>query len=148
MGASDSSDGLIDLAALRLFFEKNIPFHGNLGVSVTRLERGSAEVYLPYQEMLTGNPNTPALHGGALATIADAAGGLVLLSHLRPKVQLATIDLRMDFLQPAMCSDLWCSARIVRLGAQVGFTSMQLFQEGERLVAEGRAAFSISRHRS
>ena len=146
--SKDDTSELVDLVALRQFFEEEIPFHRTLGLSVTRLDRGQAELLVPYGHHLTGNPKGPVLHGGVMASVADAAGGLALLSNLPAHVNLATIDLRIDYIRPAACDDLWCSARIVRLGAQVGFTAMSLVQRGDYIVAEVRAAYSLSRRRS
>jgi uncharacterized protein (TIGR00369 family) len=136
----------MDLEALAAFFEEGIPFNKVLGVKVDSLTPGRVLLRIPYKPMLIGNPMRPALHGGVISSLADAAGGLAVWSTLDPACSLSTIDLRVDYLRPGRDQDLRCSAEIVRSGNRVGVSAMALYHEDPSLlVADARGVYNIKR---
>ena len=52
-----------------------IPFNAYLGIDVTEVGVGLVRMRVPYRPELVGDPLKPALHGGVLAAVIDAAGG-------------------------------------------------------------------------
>jgi uncharacterized protein (TIGR00369 family) len=75
-----------------------------------------SEIYieLPYSPLLMGNPSVPCLHGGAVATMIDHAGGFCAWSCLNDaKTRVSTADLRIDYLHPAPCELLLFHAKIL-----------------------------------
>lgn len=93
----------IDLEAVRAAFEQLVPFNHALGMMVDSASADPAVVVLrlPWAEHLVGNPETGAIHGGALTAALDAAGGAAVFFKLREPVPIATLDLRVDTLKPA-----------------------------------------------
>ena len=140
-------DGMSEFESLVHFFEELIPFNKYLGLKVERIAVGETRMMIPFAPWLIGDPNRPALHGGVTTALADAAGGLAALTTLEPGAALSTIDLRMDFLQHGLTDEaLWCEAEVRRTGARVVVVHMRVLQCGDdRLVAEGRGAYSINR---
>jgi uncharacterized protein (TIGR00369 family) len=134
-------DGLI------AFFEQGIPFNAWLGMKVERLEPGLAVVRIPFRPELVGDPTRPALHGGVLSTLADTAGGLAAFAMLdNPLVdRVSTLDLLVDYLLPARPEDLWCEARLVRLGNKVAQVHMTIRQGDDHVCVEGRAVYNVIR---
>src|SRR4051794_27645145 len=59
---------------LRQIMEDFIPFNRYLGVKLAGQRKGFARLEIPYREELVGDPMRPALHGGVLSALADAAG--------------------------------------------------------------------------
>jgi uncharacterized protein (TIGR00369 family) len=127
--------------------EKHAPFNRLLGLKGERLEHGRAVIVLPVREDFIGDPIRPALHGGVVSTLIDTAGGAAAWSALGPGETVSTVDLRVDFLEPAsLGSPLRAEARLLRKGNRVCHVRVSVTQD-ERLVAEGSAVYNIHRRR-
>lgn len=135
----------MDLDALREFFETGIPFNRVLGLKIDHLEAGICVIKLPFRDGLIGDSSRPAIHGGVVSATADTAGGLALWSSLGSQDRVSTIDMRVDYLRHGIAQDLWCRAEVARVGNRVGTTSMVVFQENDRVIAECRAVYNIRR---
>ena len=73
-----------------------------LGISIILVERGSALLQLPYSDRIIGDPETGIVHGGVVTTLMDSAAGCAVLSVTPEGYTIATLDLRIDYLQPAV----------------------------------------------
>ncbi len=130
---------------LEAFFEKSVPFNQLLGLRVVSTEKGRATLKIPYSERLVGDSSRPAIHGGVISALADSAGGLAAWTTLNAGKAVSTIDLRIDYLQPAGPADLVCIADVIRTGNRVVVVSMSVFQGAEEIkVAEGRGVYNIN----
>ena len=142
-GAILSSDKLV------AFFEQQIPFNRHLGIQVIEVEKGECLIKVPFHQDWIGDPHRPALHGGVLSTVADAAGGLAVFSVLSDlgADRASTVDLRIDYLRRGLLEDVYCRAKVLRVGNRVAVTEMACLQ-GENLdyvAAECRAVYNIHR---
>ena len=95
---------------------------------------------LPYKESFERMPGSGQWHGGVIATFIDIAGDFVLM--LATGRGIPTIDLRIDFVRPAVDTDLTAKARLVRAGRSVGFADISVFNDEGRLIANGRGCYS------
>jgi uncharacterized protein (TIGR00369 family) len=131
------------------FFVNHIPFNRHLGLQVVSVEDGECLIKVPFRNEWVGDPNRPALHGGVLSTIADAAGGLAVFSVLTdPNTDRAsTVDLRVDYLRRGLLEDVYCRATLLRLGNRVAVTEMVCLQgeNQEYVTAKCRAVYNIHR---
>lgn len=73
-----------------------------LGISIILVERDSALLQLPYSDRIIGDPETGTVHGGVVTTLMDSAAGCAVLSVTPEGYTIATLDLRIDYLQPAI----------------------------------------------
>src|SRR4029077_17426417 len=106
---------------LKQAMEEMIPFNRYLGVRVADVKKGFARLEVPFREELVGDPMRPALHGGVLSALADAAGGAAVRASIDDETaRVSTIDLRIDYLRPARLVTVVAEARIVRTGNRVG----------------------------
>ena len=104
-----------------------------------------AVLSLPVRPDHVGDPRRPALHGGVLSSLIDTAGGVAAWSALGPNETVSTIDLRVDFLEPAGTgAPLRAEAELVRKGNRVCHVRVAVTQNGV-LVAEGRGVYNIHR---
>jgi uncharacterized protein (TIGR00369 family) len=127
--------------------EKHVPFNRLLGIRGERVEAGHAVLVLPVRPELVGDPRRPALHGGVLSTLIDAAGGAAAWSALGAGESVSTVDLRVDYLEPAgLGPPLRAEAHLIRKGNRVCHVKVALTQDGT-LVAEGRGVYNIHRRR-
>ena len=83
----------------------------------------------------------PILHGGTLAACVDTAGWYAL-EHVSPGNWVA-VDLRCDFLRPALPVPHRAVGRCLVAGRTVGVADVEIsaWDEPERLIAVGRARY-------
>jgi uncharacterized protein (TIGR00369 family) len=129
---------------LRLM-EQAIPFNRLLGIVGEHAGNGRGVLVLPVRPEFVGDPRRPALHGGVLSALIDTAGGVAAWTALGAHETISTVDLRVDFLEPAgLQAPLRAEAELVRKGNRVCHVRIALTQAGV-LVAEGRAVYNIHR---
>jgi uncharacterized protein (TIGR00369 family) len=125
--------------------EEQVPFNRLLGIKGESASNGRAVLVLPVRAEHVGDPRRPALHGGVLSSLIDTAGGVAAWSVLGPHESVSTVDLRVDYLEPAaLGGPLRAEAELVRKGNRVCHVRIALTQEGV-LVAEGRGVYNIHR---
>jgi uncharacterized protein (TIGR00369 family) len=93
-------------------------------------------VFGPLVERATG---TGQYHGGVIASLIDIAGDFALIAVLGYGVP--TINFRVDYLRPAMHSDLLAVARVRRAGRTVGVVDIDVADSSGRLIALGRGCY-------
>lgn len=80
---------------------RRIPHGSMLGIRVVDINRKTLVAELPYQDQAIGNPETGFLHSGAITVLIDQACGAMASLAVAPPAQVATLDLRLDWLRPA-----------------------------------------------
>jgi len=127
---------------LRIMAEQ-VPFNRLLGMHGESVAAGSCVLVLPVRPDFVGDFRRPALHGGVLSSLIDTAGGVAAWSALGPGESVSTVDLRVDFLEPAgLGGPLRADAQLVRKGNRVCHVRIAVTQDG-LLVAEGRGVYNI-----
>jgi uncharacterized protein (TIGR00369 family) len=63
---------------------------------------------------------------------------------MRRFAKLGTIDLRIDYLRPAVGERFVLRGEVLRLGSRVATTRMEFADAGGRLLATGSAAYIVS----
>jgi uncharacterized protein (TIGR00369 family) len=128
--------------------ERHVPFNRFLGLRGESIGDGRAVLILPVRPEFVGDPRRPALHGGVVSTLIDTAGGVAAWSVLHPGESVSTVDLRVDYLEPAgLSAPLRAEAELVRKGNRVCHVRVAVTQ-GDALIAEGRGVFNIHRGRA
>lgn len=128
--------------------ERHVPFNRFLGLRGESVAEGRAVLLLPVRSEFVGDPRRPALHGGVLSALIDTAGGVAAWSALGPGETVSTVDLRVDYLEPAGLGEpLRAEAELVRKGNRVCHVRIAVTQ-GRALVAEGRGVYNIHRRRA
>lgn len=143
--------------SLRQLFEEQIVFNRVMGLKITDIcaERVSARIDMKPE--LIGHFVHGRMHGGVISASLDALGGLACIAALgarhmdEPPLQrmlrfdkLGTIDLRIDYLRPAVSTHFALTAEVLRLGSRVGSTRMEFHAANGLLLATGSAAYIIS----
>ncbi|HEY8415272.1 MAG TPA: PaaI family thioesterase [Thermaerobacter sp.] len=123
--------------------DDEIPFRRLLGIRVVSAGAGQAILVMPWQPGL-GN-RFATVHGGALATLADAAMSNAILSSLAPGDRIGgTVELSIRFLQPAE-GDVRAEGRVLHAGGRVAFAQADLHDAAGRLVATAQGTFALRR---
>ncbi len=143
MGTDDSR--LDRLAALNRAFAAHIPFNNALGIALVALGDAHATQRLPPDPRWIGDIDAGTIHGGVITTLLDSCCGAAVFMALENPVFMATLDLRVDFLQPADAQRaLQGRADCYRLNRQVGFVRCSAWQDDpDDPVAVGAATFAI-----
>lgn len=118
------------------------PFARLLGIELVEAEDGYAEARLPFREELSSNTHTEIAHGGATYALADHVGGMAIIS--ATQVVCPTIDMRIDYLEPARC-DLRATATVVRRGGQVAPVDIEVHDAEDTHVATARGVYKVGR---
>jgi len=113
-------------------FITGIPYAKASGMTVTDMGQGHASLLLPARGTWTGDAERKLIHPGCLSVLADTACGVAVGTALEALEPFATLDLRMDYLRPAVAdTDLVCKAECHRLSRSVAFVRGELFQPGQ-----------------
>jgi len=82
-------------------FMEAIPHARALGMRLTRVSEGQAEIEMDYDARFIGDPETGVIHGGAISALMDTCCGAAAMSHPAAPGGTATISLRIDYMRPA-----------------------------------------------
>ena len=118
------------------------PFIAFLGLTVTEADptRQLVTMTLAMRPEFERGPGSGQWHGGPIAAVIDTVGDYALVMMLgRP---LPTINFRVDYLRPAVNTELTATARVRRAGRSVGVVDVDVTDGNGNLVAVGRAAYS------
>lgn len=120
---------------------KRPAFHGFLGPIAEGVDAdGTVSVRLPYKPEFSGSDSVQFYHGGIIASLIDLSAYAVVAIHTgRPA---PTIDLRIDYLRPALPPSLIAQAAILKLGKSTARVDVRILSDDLRLVAVGRGTFS------
>ncbi len=122
---------------------QQVPFNRLLGIQGESASAGACVLVLPVRPEFVGDFRRPALHGGVVSSLIDTAGGVAAWSALGPEESVSTVDLTVDYLEPAgLAAPLRASAQLVRKGNRVCHVRVAVTQDG-KLVAEGRGVYNI-----
>lgn len=135
-----------NLQVLAEGFIKNVPHVRECGMSIASLRAGDVEVSLPYRDAWLGDPERGVLHTGILSVLVDSASGLAVFTGLPKPEPIATLDLRMDYLRPALRDrELHCRAECYRVTTHIAFVRASVWQDDrEQPVALAQLVFMRS----
>lgn len=132
----------------------NIPFNRVIGLHLTEISLETVKAEFGMKPELIGNMTQQILHGGVIATVLDAVGGALAMSatyaalkglskeeRMARMFRLATLDMRVDYLQPGRGTQFVASASVLRVGKKVCVTRMELHNEEQTLIAAATATY-------
>jgi uncharacterized protein (TIGR00369 family) len=145
------------VAALTTLFEQRIPFNKVLGLCIDTLAPDGVSGHLAMRPELIGHYAHQRLHGGVISAALDAMAGIAVMAaigarhmdealaeRMRRFGKLGTIDLRIDYLRPAVGDRFALRGEVLRLGSRVATTRMEFSDAAGKLLATGSAAYIVS----
>lgn len=101
-----------------------------LQMRVAQADGNGMTLVLPWSPAIVGNPQTGAVHGGALTTLMDTTCGMATLCVLSRFEVCPTLDLRIDYMHPAEAGkDIYGHAQCYRVTRDVIFTRGTAYQD-------------------
>ncbi len=120
--------------------EEHSPFHDFLQLDAKKTGEGEVEVRIPFRPEFRRGADSDMIHGGVISTLIDIAGDFAVAAIVGGGVP--TIDLRVDYLRPAIGTALLAKAKAVKVGRTVAVADVEVFDDAGKLVAVGRGAYS------
>lgn len=145
------------IEGLKEIFEQRVVFNRVLGLQILSLAGEGVTGRILMKPELVGHFQHNRLHGGVISATLDAMGGLAAMAaigarhmddppaeRLRRFMKLGTIDLRIDYLRPAVGESFDIRAEVLRLGSRVASTRMEFLGADGKLLSTGAGAYIIS----
>ena len=101
---------------------------------------GAVSIRAPWRPEFERGDGSRQWHGGPIAALIDIVGDFALIASLGRGIP--TINLRIDYLRPAIDTDLLARARVLRAGRSVGVVDIEVLDAKKRIIAVGRANYS------
>jgi len=142
---------------LKAIFEERIVFNRVLGLRIASVAAEGVCGHIDMRPELVGHYAHHRLHGGVISAGLDAMGGLAVMASIGARHmdeapeqrlhrfgKLGTIDLRIDYLRPAIGERFELRATVLRLGSRVASTRMEFLGADGRLLCTGSGAYIVS----
>ena len=115
-----------------------MPFNHHLGIHIVRMFKDGLALECEFRPEMQNRLGT--LHGGVTATLVDAAIGVAAIA-LSGGRRLTTVDLKVNYLRPAVQGKFHCRAHLVKAGKTLVFGDAKVRDGQGRLVASGQATY-------
>jgi acyl-CoA thioesterase len=112
-----------------------------LGIRRASMEKGRSEFELTIRPEHM-NPNG-VVHGGVVYTLVDFAMGGALTSLLEPGERCATLEVKINYLAPALSGDIRAEACVVSRSRRVAVMEARVYGEAQRLLALATGSFYV-----
>jgi uncharacterized protein (TIGR00369 family) len=138
---------MAELSVEELAFQKmrECPQAVALGMETVSWDADAATLKVPYKAELVGDPDTGVIAGGVVTTLLDHTCGQAVMAALAAPIQIATLDLRIDYMRGAEPGlDIFARAHCYKLTRSVGFVRATAYDRDHAdPVATAQAAFMI-----
>ncbi len=85
------------------------------------------------------------VHGGVIASLADAACSASIFPFLNDNEMIMTAGLQIHYFMPVKSGNLLGKGRFIRRGRRLAHAEAELFDESNQLIAKGSASFVIKK---
>lgn len=117
------------------------PFDQLLGVEVVSCAAGECTARL---QLTAAHRNRRGVaHGGAISALLDTALGAAVVSTLAPQEWCGTLQLSVQFRDPARGALLQARGRVVRRGRTVAFAEGEVLDEMGGVVAAAQGVWTV-----
>ena len=115
----------------------------HFGFQLTKAERGRVIFRMPVLEL--HKQVHRVVHGGVMAMLADTAGGFASFLAAPPGSRVATIEMKINFLEAVDHGEVKADARVLRVGKTTIVVDCDVTDQDRRLVAKALMTFSVRR---
>ena len=115
-------------------------YANHLGIKFEKVEEGIVEARLPLSE--AHRQFRGVVHGGVLASLADAAAGFAAYTMTPEDKEILTVELKMSYLRAAWGKELIAKGAVVKAGKNIHFSECEIYCDG-KLVSKASATFCV-----
>lgn len=121
------------------------PYIGGLRIKIEDWDTDWARLRLPFDERLTNDGRV--YHGGAVASLVDTAGAAAAWSghDLSRGTRASTVSMTVNYLSVADRSDLIAEARALKRGKELIFTTIEVSDVNDKLIASAVLTYRIAK---
>ena len=83
------------------------------------------------------------VHGGIIAALADTTAAIAAYTAVPRGVELATLELKINYLEPVSGGTIKADARVLRLGQTTSVVDCEVTDQDRRLVAKALMTLSL-----
>jgi uncharacterized protein (TIGR00369 family) len=134
---------------LNLFLQ-DMPFVRYMGVVVLEIGEQGLLCHMPFKKEFIGNPNLPAIHGGAIASFLETSAIATAnwsASALGQSDVALPVSVSFDYLRSAATEDLYARTYVVKQGRRLAQITCAAYQSDPlKPVTSLHASFLMSRH--
>ena len=115
---------------------------GHLGFDVESVEKGRAIFILdvrPHHKQLHG-----VVHGGILAALADTSAAIAAYTVVPRGTEIATIELKINYLEPVPGGRIKADARVLRAGRNFVVSECEIWNQDKSLAAKALLTFGAA----
>jgi uncharacterized protein (TIGR00369 family) len=122
-----------------------VPHAAAIQFTIIEVKSGEAVCKVPYAEHLIGNPDTRVIHGGVITSLLDNTCGIAVGSKTMLQGQIATLDLRIDYMKPATPDqDIFAYAECYKVTKNIAFVrGLAYHTDRDDPIATCAAAFML-----
>lgn len=118
------------------------PFQTLTGIQIVEVSPGVARVVMPVERkhLHAGG----VVHGGVIASVIDTAIAFALIA-LIDAVEVASIELKVNYIAPVRDGELTAEGKIVHSGRRIAVGEAEVKDEGGKLVARAMGTYTYVR---
>lgn len=120
---------------------EDAPYPRLLGIREELRERGRVVVAMDVDPGRHMNA-MGVVHGGAIASLVDSAAGRAVASMIGGDARMATIELKVNYIQPSRGGTIRAEGRVVHAGTRIAVVEVDVTQDGS-LVAKALATYYL-----
>jgi uncharacterized protein (TIGR00369 family) len=122
---------------------KGVPIHGRMGLAFVRIDDDGAVVTMELTDEVRGSM-PGSVHGGILATFADAASAIALTAaYDGTKEVTVTTDMHIRYYRQPLAGPLTATATVVHRGRRLLSTECCVVDASERVLARSTATYML-----
>ena len=112
-----------------------------LGFVIEKAGRGKVTLRMPVKAL--HKQVYGVVHGGVLAALADTAGGLATYMACPRGTRVATVEMKINFLEAVEAGTVFAEAEVVRRGRHIAVVDCDVRDDRGRLVTKALMTFFV-----
>lgn len=126
---------------MQLKLAMNTPYFGYSGIEIVETEEGFARLKLGFKGELTRPFGY--FHGGAIASLADAAGINAVMTMLHDDEKALTLEMKVNYLQAAKDFAIHGEGKVIHRSKKFAVADVNVSSDDGRLVAKAIVTCAI-----